>query len=377
MKRRLLKVSSYYPEYLNWFYSTQSNLKFQSYDVQFAALMADSFAWSDFWMLQLEASGQFEVTETVVNAEFLQKRWAEESGVQYGSNWALDILTSQILELKPDILFAQDYWLVTPEFIRKLKSFLPTLKVVGYDGIGLNDPERFTDFDLMLVLLESSSSIYNQSGIRAIQIKAGFSPEVLKRLGQTEKRGAATFVGSLALFQGGHYSRLGLLHYLTKQIDIDLYIAGLEDFSLASLATAKQILKGRWRTVIATTILKKKANPPVFGLKMYETLASSPITLNIHIDRAGEQAANMRLFEATGVGACLLTDWKKNLSELFRIDEEIVVFRSKEECLEKLRYLIANPGHADRIARAGQSRTLSSHSLSSVIDHLKSILLEM
>ncbi len=51
---------------------------------------------------------------------------------------------------------------------------------------------------------------------------------------------------------------------------------------------------------------------------MYQVLRRSRITLNSHIDLAGREAGNMRLFEATGVGAFLLTDFKDNLHTLFR-----------------------------------------------------------
>ena len=41
------------------------------------------------------------------------------------------------------------------------------------------------------------------------------------------------------------------------------------------------------------------------------------VTVNRHIDIAEEYANNMRLYEATGMGACLVTDAKLNLPCLF------------------------------------------------------------
>lgn len=69
----------------------------------------------------------------------------------------------------------------------------------------------------------------------------------------------------------------------------------------------------------------------------------------------------MRLFEATGVGTCLLTDWKENLSSLFDVDREVVTYRSTEECLERMHYLQNNPDVCSAIAQAGQKRTLRDH----------------
>jgi spore maturation protein CgeB len=94
---------------------------------------------------------------------------------------------------------------------------------------------------------------------------------------------------------------------------------------------------------------------------MYKVLNSTAITLNNHIDFAGNEAANMRLFEATGAGSCLLTDWKENLNDIFEIDKEVVCYKSKEECLEKAKWLLSNKVFCQEIAHAGRERTLRDH----------------
>jgi spore maturation protein CgeB len=69
----------------------------------------------------------------------------------------------------------------------------------------------------------------------------------------------------------------------------------------------------------------------------------------------------MRLFEATGVGTCLLTDWTENLGELFEPEREVATFRDAKECVERIRWLLAHPEEREAIARAGQARTLRDH----------------
>ena len=69
----------------------------------------------------------------------------------------------------------------------------------------------------------------------------------------------------------------------------------------------------------------------------------------------------MRLFEATGVGSCLLTDSKANMADLFVAGQEVVVFDSAEDCM-----VPSSDGswtthvNAERIAAAGQQRTMRS-----------------
>jgi spore maturation protein CgeB len=94
---------------------------------------------------------------------------------------------------------------------------------------------------------------------------------------------------------------------------------------------------------------------------MYQVLRRSRVTLNSHIDLAGREAGNMRLFEATGVGAFLLTDFKDNLHTLFEPDREVAVWRSTGDCLAAIdRALADNHSRAD-IAHAGQARTMAQH----------------
>jgi spore maturation protein CgeB len=69
----------------------------------------------------------------------------------------------------------------------------------------------------------------------------------------------------------------------------------------------------------------------------------------------------MRLFEATGVGTCLLTDWKDNLPKLFEPEKEVVTYKSVEECIEKVKWLLDHPQEREAIAKAGQARTLKDH----------------
>ena len=105
-------------------------------------------------------------------------------------------------------------------------------------------------------------------------------------------------------------------------------------------------------------------HPPVFGLDMYRTLHSSKVTFNIHPGFATYNSAGcIRLFEATGVGTCLITDTASNMSDLFAEDHEVVAYSSIEECIEKVNYLLEHEDTRRQIAVAGQKRTLKDHTI--------------
>jgi len=69
----------------------------------------------------------------------------------------------------------------------------------------------------------------------------------------------------------------------------------------------------------------------------------------------------MRLFEVTGVGTCLLTDYKDNLHTLIEPGREVLAYRSGKECIEMISYYLAHGEERKTIAEAGQARTLKEH----------------
>ncbi len=96
---------------------------------------------------------------------------------------------------------------------------------------------------------------------------------------------------------------------------------------------------------------------------MYNLFSGSKIVLNYHVGVAGNYAGNMRLFEVTGIGSCLLTDNKKNMSDLFDIDNEVVVYDNAEDCIRKANWLLEHEENRKQISAAGHARTLKSHTI--------------
>jgi spore maturation protein CgeB len=69
----------------------------------------------------------------------------------------------------------------------------------------------------------------------------------------------------------------------------------------------------------------------------------------------------MRLFEATGVGTFLLTDFKDNLHTLFAPDREVAVWRSVDDCLASIDRALSDAESRAAITTAGQARTMAQH----------------
>jgi spore maturation protein CgeB len=109
---------------------------------------------------------------------------------------------------------------------------------------------------------------------------------------------------------------------------------------------------------------------------MYRVLARSRIVVNRHGDIAEGFANNMRLFEATGMGALLLTEEATNLGELFVPGQEVETYADADELVAKIRALLADEDRRAAIAAAGQRRTLDDHTYARRMVELDQILRE-
>jgi len=364
--------------------------------------MSDCFGWADFWTHALNKLG-YKVWEPVANAEAMQKTWATENNISFDSNcWLLDIIKHQVIFYKPDILFIDDYHTLSKNFLNELKDNCNSIKlVIGWCGAPYDDEQVFSACDLILSNIPELVTEFQNLGHRSQYFKHAFAPRILKHLINVDKtldtqttssKILFSFIGSIVAGKLGHNQRIKLLKQLIKNMDIDIF-CDINQFSrkeiilgmlkplfydlvnsLSRVNTFKDILrnipKGQKLMDMKTrpTFPKqmdrdilRKVKQPVFGIEMFNVLSKSSITFNNHIDISRNSASNMRLFEATGVGTCLLTDWKPNLHELFEPDYEVVTYRSVEECVEKAKWLLDNPIERDKIAKAGQARTLKEH----------------
>ncbi|MBM3206970.1 MAG: glycosyltransferase family 1 protein, partial [Candidatus Staskawiczbacteria bacterium] len=84
---------------------------------------------------------------------------------------------------------------------------------------------------------------------------------------------------------------------------------------------------------------KHSLHPFLFASEYYSALAKSKIVINLHRDEDND-VGNIRCFEVTGVGSCLLTDRADKLVNLFTEEEEIIGFQTAEECVRKIEQLL-------------------------------------
>lgn len=393
---KLVRISSSYPNYLRTFAKENPDVSRLTYVEQKARLDQDANGWADYWGSALKSLG-YESNEFVLNFTSAQKKWAEERGLVEDLS-PLEIIRRQILEVQPEVLFVNDYTNFSRQWITELREVCPSIRLVlGWCGAPFRDPEVFRAYDIVLSCIPELISGFRQNGHKAFHLAHAFDPRILERISDTGTDvGRAydfTFIGQIIRHEAFHADRERILSALIAQMPIEIFSpsgklnvkeelllkarqhafrltqllrsSGISERILANIPVLRK--SAQWETFPtdpAPPTLKRAIRPPVYGLKMFRTLRNSKITFNNHIGISSGSASNMRLFEATGVGTCLLTDWKDDLHRYFKEDDEVVTFRTADECLEKAKWLLSHPNEMAEIGMRGQKRTLSEHSFS-------------
>jgi hypothetical protein len=358
---RLMRICSNYPKYLQSFYQSTPHLKDEPYAIQYQKLMEDCYGWANFWTIALAPLG-YTCWEPVGNAEYQQKKWAHENNIEYDENsWLMDITLSQICDFKPDILFINDYCTYSPQFINLARRRCKSIRlVVGWCGAPFQSEDLFKAYDIILTNIPDFQKKFKKAGHNSILFRHAFANAVLEKIdGAKEKNTAISFIGSIVANKGFHSQRKILITELLEKTPLKIW------------SNDSAVFEG----LDCQKNNGKHKNPGLFGLKMYQQLLRSNIVLNTHIDISEKSANNMRLFEVTGVGSCLLTDYKEDLADLFEADKEVVTYNSAAEAKEKIDHLLSNENLMQEIAKAGQERTLREHTFDHRAEYLNDIVL--
>jgi spore maturation protein CgeB len=376
---RILVLNADYPRFLTWFYRRRPGLENAPYETQMAARNASLFGVADFYSRNLTALGH-RAAEIHVNNPWLQSAWAREHGMAFDApappggtarrelpRWlqraakplkpmlrplarkvglspkldakAETILLAQIEEFRPELIINQDIFYVDTALMRRIRN-IGNPVLVGQVGIEPSRGEDWSVYDLMISQLPTTVRSFRALGVRADVCHLAFEPAILDVLPEAPAVDIdVSFVGTVSI---DHQQRIALLEAVAERYDLKLW-------------------GNRPQALPASSPLHRCFQDEVWGADMYQVLRRSRITLNSHIDLAGREAGNMRLFEATGVGAFLLTDFKDNLDTLFAPNREVAVWRSIEDCLDVIGRMIGDDNGRAAIARAGHARTIAQH----------------
>jgi len=362
MSLRVYKAVPTYSSYISSFYKAHPHLCKASFNEQLEALKQDCFQWILCWNKYNKDPNMF-FFETVPNDYYLQKAWLKDGSAE--EDWEKTIVFEQIKAFKPHICILYSPEVYNTAFINRLKELDRSIIIGGYDGMDRQNISLYEGYDFVITCSEYISKYYEGKGMDTFVMRFGFDPEILNKTIRREKRYQTSFTGSV--FPGVHDDRFDLLSYLGRKTTITIGSDyGYSPNGLLSRRVLRQIKSLPFIRIPDYLRLYRHNVGPLFGLEMFQFLRDSAVSLNMHGDRI-QFAANIRLFEATGIGSCLLTDWKENISELFEPEKEILTYHTKEEALDKVRFCIKKPSYSETIAKNGQRRTLTEYSYDRIV----------
>ena len=398
----LLKITSFYKDFLTNYYQSNPQITGKSYDEQYKHLMSQGYGYADYFPRYLERNYSIKASEIVHNAVPLQRAWAGENSSRLTGD---EILLEQIKSIQPEVLFIQDSINFDAGFLDMIREKVKSVRLfVGhccapYTAANL---ESFGRYDVMLTCSEKFLKELGQHQINCYLFPHALESSLVSEVssGSTSKNDII-FIGSLLYRNEFHRTRIAYVEEILKSgLPFKMYGIMEEDswhrlkIKQASYLYVKMAymlgLKGFQRSRIMRKIAQLKEMPErnrysslirenlrsdmLFGKQMLDEISRHAIGFNLHAEVAGDFAANVRMFEVAGAGTLLVTDHKKNIGELFEPGSEILTYKCPEECIEKLNWAVEHPVEAAKIAMAGQRRTLRDHTVEKRVDLLYDII---
>ena len=348
---RIQLLWTFYDRYLESFYAARPALAAQGYAEQLRQLLDDGFGWPPAVGRRLAELGH-DVDIIVANAAPLQRAWAREAGVEFReAGWQLHLPSEQVSRFRPDVLWIGSNFRYFGAWLRSVRAQCGS--VAAWTAAPLPASLDLGGIDCMVTSHDNFVREFRSRGVRCERVLPCFEPSVVAPLGKPARDIPVSFVGSLSW---AHGERIRAMNQVARETPLQVWSARPPVLSRSAVRPAF------WRARWAARHLLSRSHPEVYGRDMYEVMTRSQLAVNVHIGVAGGLAGNMRMFEATGCGALLLTEQAPNLHELFEPGKEVASYTSTSDLIARIRHYLANRDEAAGIAAAGQRRTLADYS---------------
>jgi len=368
---KILFAQSNYPVFLKGFYSKHSNWEKLSYEKIIKLWGRELFGNSNFYSSNFKKL-HWQAWDVLIDDFNSQSLWAKEHKVKIDSlkdkllkklpfpvktrigaidTWIFKVLQAQVKYYKPDIVYFHHLGLLTRNQINEIKKH--TRLIAGQIASPLpTNKESLREFDIIISSFPHYVRMFNSWGIKSEYVKLCAEKTIPKKIGGHKRIYNISYVGAFT----PHHSRGNkALEELAKNIEVNYWGYG-ENY------------------LLPTSPIKKYFHGQAWGKDMYKIFAKSKIVVNRHINVAKDYANNLRMFETTLMGALLITDHKKNMNKFFRAGKEVVTYKSPEDLVRKVKYYLAHPKEARKIAEAGQKKTLRNHTYDVRMKELDKIL---
>jgi len=371
MNKKILFLQTNYPTFLNSFYKNNPNWKNLNYKQLMKLWAEEYFGSSNFYSKNLSFY-KWRGKEIIANDKNSQFKWAKENKINtnrfidnflkfvpgYIKNTIntpdrgiFNIFLKQVKKFKPDVIYSHHLGLFSPYQLSKIKE--NTKLLVGQIASPIpKNTNILKRYDLLISSFPHFVKKFKKMGIKSEYLPWCAEENILKKVGEKKRKYNVSYVGG---FTPHHSKGNKIFNQVSKNVKIDFWGYG-ENF------------------LLPTSKIRKNFHGQAWGKKMYTIYASSKIVINRHINISNNYANNMRMYEATLMGALLITDEKQNMNEFFKAGKEVITYKNAKDLLYKIRYYLKHNKKRIIIARAGQRRTLKNHTYTIRMKQLDKIL---
>jgi spore maturation protein CgeB len=350
---KIIVLDTLYPDFIR-------SLPFDihsTYDVELGKVLDRQFGTFDAYSRNLRTIG-WDAADVIVNHQFLQEMWGQQHDAPMTTHlWS--ILQSQIAAFNPDVCFLQDLNIeVTPR---------PGMMMAGQLSCPWPGDRIVAQFDVLFTSFPHYVPRIEELGVKAAYLPLAFDPIALEGR-QPERDIDISFVGGVGA--RSHW---------------DQGTVTIEGVASAFKERFHWYGYGR-RTLEYDAIRAGGVEPPstypglqschrgsAWGREMYDIYRRSKIVINRHGEIADGFANNLRMYEATGCGAMLLTD---NRTPHFEGDE-IVTYATIPDAIDKAQHYLSHHSQRTEIAEKGRTRTLRDHTYTQRMETVSDVLHEL
>ena len=327
----------------------------QGYEKQIAQIYAQHYANFGSYSRYFNST-RWSITEILANSLETQNLWRRDHNrirtnrllwrlsYQFNKNPFLRYFTphfspmhrtliQQVKFLKPDVVILTDLHLYPYEVLKKLKS--QNLLLVGHISSQIHTGTPIQMYDLLLSSIDEYLRLFSELGVESLKFLPAFDRECLPKE-PVPKDIDCVFVGSI------YAGTAPLLAEVKK------YVPHIQIYGPKLTAEMKELG------------LEENYQGSVYGNKMYAILSRAKLVVNRHGNPISTYG-NVRTFEATGMGAGLLTEENPDIVTIFSPDEEVFTYRNIENIGIKAKSILGSASNLEKVSKSGQERTLADH----------------
>jgi len=323
-----------------------------TFDAAIRAFLHDRFGAAHFLAPVLE--GREDAFLANGDDAHCQRIWAAEQGLD--PNLPLeDILLAQIEHHRTEVFYNLDPVRYGDAFLKRLPgSVKRSIAWRAAPSGGAN----FLAYDAIVNNFPSLLAGYQAQGARAEYLFPAHDPEMDAYAARTERPTDVLFVGS---YSRHHRVRAEMLEAIAK-LRGDLAIVMHLDISrYTRLAETPLGWIGPLRKDRRAADIRAVARPPVFGRDLIEAISQAKIVVNGAIDMAGNDRGNMRIWEALGCGAALISD-AGTYPPHIRAGEAFVSYENPQEVPDRIVELIKDQDARRAMAHNGHEMIRTAYS---------------